>query len=451
MRFVALLAATVVASAAGNKYTSSRLAFRSQNPAGVQSCGAIENHTAYMGHDVGGDPSNGTKVASLEECCDLCNANPECLFLTFNAPTCYLKTSDAGRQKTGGRQISASRTAPLPPTPAPPPPPPPYSGSLPNIVFLIVESTDGRTYHPGSDAYIPNIRKLQERGAYFKNFYSNSPVCSASRTSIWSGRHVHRIPHTNQGVKVNGAWNNAEGNPPDFANGWGDALERLGTELNYTSNRVSEATGKGCKYCSFGKTDWTVGAHALWNWLQCWTMYTPLPYNLTDHMSVGGQVAGDGGWSEQPKGGECRTDGAVKQANQTHGEDWHAVRLNAKWLRDTTADGATAAQPFYVYQVTGNLELGTCNLDRSCTPASLRSGPGPSLLTTHPRFTSFLRVPGHEHRPPPVRHHAALVRQDSVQPHGAGVGPAQGHAPVRSAVVHAQGVHPDGGGGRGLL
>jgi hypothetical protein len=124
-----------------------------------------------MGHDIGGDPNNGTKVSSLEQCCDLCNSNPECRFLTYNEPTCYLKVSDAGRQiKPQGKQVSASRTAPLPPTPAPPPP---YSGNLPNIVFLIVESTDGRTFHNDSDAYIPNIRSLQQRGAYFKNFYSN--------------------------------------------------------------------------------------------------------------------------------------------------------------------------------------------------------------------------------------------------------------------------------------
>lgn len=25
----------------------------------------------------------------------------------------------------------------------------------------------------------PNIRGLQKKGAYFKNFYSNSPVCAA--------------------------------------------------------------------------------------------------------------------------------------------------------------------------------------------------------------------------------------------------------------------------------
>ena len=42
----------------------------------------------------------------------------------------------------------------MPPTP---PPTPPYAGRLPNLVFLIVESTDGRTYHEDSDAYMVRL------------------------------------------------------------------------------------------------------------------------------------------------------------------------------------------------------------------------------------------------------------------------------------------------------
>ena len=140
----------------------------------ASACGAVENHTVYMGHDVGGDPNPGQNVETLEDCCALCNGNAQCRFVTYNAPVCYLKTSDAGRSsRPTGPQISASRTAPVPPAP---PPTPPYSGSLPNLVFLIVESTDGRTYHEDSDAYIPNIRGLQRRGSYFKNF------CEAPRS-----------------------------------------------------------------------------------------------------------------------------------------------------------------------------------------------------------------------------------------------------------------------------
>jgi arylsulfatase A-like enzyme len=329
----------------------------------VYGCADVRNHTRYMGHDAAGDPTPGVATESLQDCCALCNANPECAHVTYNVGTCYMKTSAVGpAEPVDGLQIAASRVGPLPP---PPPPTPPYSGDLPNLIFLIVESTDGRTYHEDSDAYMPNIRALQMRGAYFKNFYSNSPVCAASRTSIWSGRHVHRIPHSNQGVPVNGAWNNAEGNAPAFTKGWGDALETLGTELNYSSNRPramnrqgdQHTVRQGCETCSFGKTDWTVGSHALWNWLQCWTMYAPLPYNLTQNMTVHTSapdrltaVAGDGGWSEQPNGGQCRSDGTIHPGNRTHEEDWGAAALNTAWIRDKTMYGATHAQPFYVYQ-----------------------------------------------------------------------------------------------------
>ena len=79
-------------------------------------------------------------------------------------------------------------------------------------------------------------------------------------------------------------------------------------------------------------------------------MYTPLPFNLTEHMGTGRMVAGGGGWSEQPHGGECRSDGVISPHNQTHNEDWHAAKLNTAWLRDKTTTGATQAQPFYVYQ-----------------------------------------------------------------------------------------------------
>ena len=89
-------------------------------------------------------------------------------------------------------------------------------------------------------------------------------------------------------------------------------------------------------------------------------MYAPLPYNLTQNMSVHTSapdrhtaVAGDGGWSEQPKGGQCRSDGDVLPTGEkTHGEDWGAAALNTAWVRDKSMHGATHAQPFYVYRAT---------------------------------------------------------------------------------------------------
>ena len=51
-------------------------------------------------------------------------------------------------------------------------------------------------------------------------------------------RAIAGIPHFNQGVQVNGAWNNAEGNAPTFAKGWGDALETLAGVGRKTANVV---------------------------------------------------------------------------------------------------------------------------------------------------------------------------------------------------------------------
>jgi arylsulfatase A-like enzyme len=65
--------------------------------------------------------------------------------------------------------------------------------SRPNIVFLIDESTDGRTYRPDFGAmHLTNIRKLtaEKETVQFDTHYVSAPVCCASRASIWSGRFV---------------------------------------------------------------------------------------------------------------------------------------------------------------------------------------------------------------------------------------------------------------------
>ncbi len=109
------------------------------------------------------------------ECCDLCKANPECETWnhgTYNAAdrtwTCDLYRN-AGPNKTSSDCVGGFAT----PAPAPPP-----RGGRPNIVFLVVESTDGRTWQQGySDDLIPlpALRALQAGGAAFHRHYSNAP------------------------------------------------------------------------------------------------------------------------------------------------------------------------------------------------------------------------------------------------------------------------------------
>eukprot|EP01047_Picozoa_sp_COSAG01_P015703 COSAG01_NODE_790_length_13572_cov_4.015587_7_plen_350_part_00 len=86
---------------------------------------------------------------------------------------------------------------PHPPHPAPPSPPSPTPqpvtprGDKPNILFLVVESTDGRTWSPGyqNDAIkLPNFRELQKGGLNFRRHYANAPVCCPSRATFWCVR-----------------------------------------------------------------------------------------------------------------------------------------------------------------------------------------------------------------------------------------------------------------------
>ena len=72
------------------------------------------------------------------------------------------------------------------------------AAARPNIVFLIDESTDGRTYRPDVEyMHLTNIRKLtsEPQTVQFDGHYVSAPVCACSRASIWSGRYPHNIPH----------------------------------------------------------------------------------------------------------------------------------------------------------------------------------------------------------------------------------------------------------------
>jgi len=81
----------------------------------------------------------------------------------------------------------------------------------PNIMWMHVESTDGRLYNDDSPVPIAHIRSVQQRGVNFVNFYANVPICCPSRASVWSGRQPHNIPHQHNNYSVIGALSNYEG------------------------------------------------------------------------------------------------------------------------------------------------------------------------------------------------------------------------------------------------
>lgn len=225
----------------------------------------------------------------------------------------------------------------------------------PNIVFLVCESTDGRTYRPDSPVPLPNIQRLRDRGGVsFDTHYSNAPVCCPSRATFWSGRHAHNIPHDHNGVQVNGAWNNYEGLPLNFTSKISDLLNAQGYQAMATSHhsphgiqhsgrpllspRSSGAHSdakSGYEVQISGKKDWSVGAHSENVRLNAWTMYTRFPYDIPQHS----------GWYDE---NECVSNGTVSTGNKSmHQGDWDEAEKTTKWIRN---EAPKMDKPFFAYQ-----------------------------------------------------------------------------------------------------
>ncbi len=207
------------------------------------------------------------------------------------------------------------------------------TATRPNIIFLVVESTDGRTWQRGyqNDVIpLPNLRKLEDQGATsFYRHYSNSPVCCPSRASIWSGKYPHKIMHIqrNTSYPVNGVWNNFEGLPENFTQSIVDVLQVNG----YTTHRS-------------GKQDYVTGGHSLSVRLNAWTMYVDFPYNLTQYEP----------WMEEDSTCRCNgtvtaTDPDTPQESVSHKDDWKVLNETLDWIREYQKT-KRSEKPFFVYQ-----------------------------------------------------------------------------------------------------
>src|SRR3954465_13361051 len=66
--------------------------------------------------------------------------------------------------------------------------------SRPNIVFILVDDIRYDAFscmgHPV--AKTPNIDRIANEGALFKNFFVSIPLCSPSRGSFLTGQYAHR-------------------------------------------------------------------------------------------------------------------------------------------------------------------------------------------------------------------------------------------------------------------
>ena len=238
------------------------------------------------------------------------------------------------------------------------------TNNKPNIVFLVVESTDGRTWQRGyqDDVIpIPNLRSLMGEeeeddddkeagegkedsastgphdggggGFSFYRHYSNSPICCPSRSSFWSGKFPHKIfhLHDDNGRKVNGVWNNLEGLPDNYNDTIFKVLERDGYKV-----RMS---GKQHYYTARG--DERIDG------LNPWSMYVDFPYNIPKN----------GGWQEVTW--MCNSEGIVDQhdtkVESDHWSgDWKTVNETIQWIhqyqKQREQQQKNTTQPFFVYQ-----------------------------------------------------------------------------------------------------
>lgn len=138
------------------------------------------------------------------------------------------------------------------------------------------------------------------------------------------GRQPHNIPHSHNGLRVGGAWNNYEGVGKITTTDGVTERDVLGVLLNQSGYTVKLT----------GKEDWTSGGHSLMTMLDSWTIYTRFPYSLPEQ----------GGWHIW---GDCGGNLTVKPGNETwYGQDWAVAGENTKWI----AEEGRQNQPFFVYQ-----------------------------------------------------------------------------------------------------
>ncbi len=68
--------------------------------------------------------------------------------------------------------------------------------SRPHIIYILSDEHNGNAMSHTGDANVrtPNMDRLAAEGVSFTNAYSNCPICTPSRGTIFSGRHAHAGP-----------------------------------------------------------------------------------------------------------------------------------------------------------------------------------------------------------------------------------------------------------------
>jgi len=67
---------------------------------------------------------------------------------------------------------------------------------MPNIIYVLSDEHRGQAMSHAGDPNVctPVLDRMAQDGASFERAYSNCPVCTPSRGTIFSGRHAHAGP-----------------------------------------------------------------------------------------------------------------------------------------------------------------------------------------------------------------------------------------------------------------
>ena len=132
----------------------------------------------------------------------------------------------------------------------------------PNIIVFHADAWDGRQLSClGNTPAVrtPNADRLAAESAHFSHACCHSPLCSPSRSSLWSGRHVHEI----------GAWNNGRGIGPEDSV-FSGAKTELVDRVPEHPTLMGDLRAAGWRTNLVGTLDFTDGNHSMGARLSGW-------------------------------------------------------------------------------------------------------------------------------------------------------------------------------------
>lgn len=169
--------------------------------------------------------------------------------------------------------------------------------SKPNIIFVHVDSMDGRTIVPDSPVIARNFDRLASRGVRFDNTYCAAPECVPSRAAIWSGRRPDQT----------GVWSNGHGLSADYP-----IIMKQVAKNGYDTNFI-------------GRHDFLSGHHTLSANLTSWTRAVP-------KFAI-------------PQDSRPKSEVKNSEEIRIHSRDWQHSDECVKWLKDRMNSSA-ASTPF---------------------------------------------------------------------------------------------------------